>query len=212
MEKLFDSWKNKDLHKNRLFITDGIVDENYWKLSESKTLFLLKEAYDSVKVEGSWDLSELIRRKTVSGRTLKPMAQWSYGISNLVEKKEIISFQKEGTEVKLALMSSAVVNLKKSSGKSKSSSKNLSTYIDEDWGLISKQIEMIRPKIIICGNTWSLIHKKISYEKVSDRAYLSEGILYIDYWHPANRASNKMNYYALCALVELAMKKLEYDL
>lgn len=212
MKELFSDWKNRDSHKGKLFITDGIIEENLWAASEFKVLFLLKEAYDSKKVEGSWDLPALIRRKKVSGRTLKPMAQWAYGVNSLMKTHEILPFKEGGADVELALLSSAIINLKKSSGKNKSSSKNLLTYVDEDWDLISEQIRIIKPKIVICGKTWSLVRKKISYKKISDRAYLSEGVIYIDYWHPANRASNVMNYYALCALVQLAISKLNNDL
>jgi len=206
------SGKIRITHKGKLFITDGIIDDNHWVSSEIKVLFLLKEAYDSKRVEGSWDLPTLIRRKKVSGRTFKPMAQWAYGVQGVLKSHEILPFQENGTAVELALLSSAVVNLKKSGGKNKSSSKNLSSYVNEDWGLISKQIGVICPKIVICGNTWSLVSKKIPCKKISDRAYLSDDIIYIDYWHPSNRASNLMNYYSLCALVQMAMKKLDVEL
>lgn len=212
MNELFSDWKNKYNHKGKLFITDGIIDENHWVNSTVKVLFLLKEAYDSKKVEGSWDLSTLIRRKKVSGRTFKPMAQWAYGVQGLLRSNEILPFQGDGAAVELALLSSAVVNLKKSGGKNKSSSKNLSAYVDEDWDLISKQIEIISPQIVICGNTWSLISKKIPYKKISDRAYLSGDVIYINYWHPSNRAANLMNYYCLCVLVQMAMRKIDFEL
>lgn len=212
MNKLFSEWKNRESHKGKLFITDGIIDDNNWANSETKVLFLLKEAYDSKRVEGSWDLTALIRRKKVSGRTFKPMAQWAYGVQCVLKKHEISPFKEEGDDITLALLSSAVVNLKKSSGKNKSNSENLSIYVDEDWDLISKQIQIIKPKIIICGNTWPLISKKIFSQKISDRAYLSDGTIYINYWHPSNRASNLMNYYSLCALIQMAMRQLNFEL
>ncbi|WP_201571024.1 hypothetical protein [Psychrobacter nivimaris] len=212
MEVLFGDWKNRESHRGKLFITDGVIDKELWDNSQNRVLFLLKEAYDSKRVEGSWDLPALIRREKVSGRTFKPMAQWAYGIHGLMDNKGIIPFQEDGPDVKLALLSSSIINLKKSSGAKKSSSKNLARYVEEDWDLISEQIAIIQPKIVICGNTWCLIRTKISHQKISDRAYLSGSVLYIDYWHPANRASNKMNYYALCALVQLAISKLENNL
>ncbi|WP_367110956.1 hypothetical protein [uncultured Psychrobacter sp.] len=208
MEDIFKNWKESELHKNRLFITDGIIKHDDWEKSESKILFLLKEAYDSKPQKETWDLSKHIQRKKVSGRTLKPMAQWAYGINHVMSNNEIITYKSDGEEVKHALLSSAVINLKKSQGKSKSNNDNLKVYVEADWHLIKEQMKSISPKIVICGNTWSLIKGKISYQEISDRAYLSEGILFIDYWHPANRAANKMNYYALCALVQLAMKAL----
>lgn len=212
MNDIFTEWKNRPSHKNKLFITDGIVDESHWGNSEIKVLFLLKEAYDSKRVEGSWDLPALICRKKVSGRTFKPMAQWAYGVQGVLKSHEILPFQQGGVDVELALLSSAVVNLKKSGGINKSSSKDLSTYVAEDWDLISKQIGLIKPQIVICGNTWSLVSKKITSKKISDRAYLSDGVIYISFWHPSNRASNLFNYYSLCALVQMAVMKLDVEL
>lgn len=206
MESFFNDWKSSDLHMNQLFITDGIVDKDKWNQSETKIMFLLKEAYDSKRKEGTWDLPKYIQRKKVSGRTLKPMAQWACGVSHVINDKEIYSYQASGEDVEHALLSSAIINLKKSQGKHKSNHNDLKLYVETDWHFIKKQIEVIKPTIIICGNTWGLIKDKLSYNKISDRAYMSDNIIYIDYWHPANRASNKMNYYALCALVQLAVK------
>jgi len=208
---MFDEWKNKELHQKKMFITDGVIDNDFWSKSNYKIMFLLKEAYDSKKSEGTWDLPNLIRKRGVSGRTFKPMAQWAYGIEKVIQNREISPYIQNNEYVKNALLSSAVVNLKKSGGKSKSGSKNLLEYVNEDWDLIYKQISNIAPKIIVCGNTWSLIKDKLIHKKVSDCAFLSDGVLYIDYWHPSNRAANLMNYYSLCAIVQLAFKVIDSE-
>jgi len=210
---MFDEWKNKDLHQNQLFITDGIIDREIWSKSNDGVMFLLKEAYDSKRTEGSWDLPSLIKKRGVSGRTFKPMAQWAYGIQKVIQNKEISPYIQNNDQVQKALFSSAIVNLKKSGGRKKSGIKNLEKYVDEDWKLIYEQISGIAPKIIVCGNTWSLIKGKLIHKtKVSDCAFLSNGILYIDYWHPSNRASNKMNYYSICAIVQQALKATDSEL
>ncbi|SHE98496.1 hypothetical protein SAMN02745148_01517 [Modicisalibacter ilicicola DSM 19980] len=205
MLELFDEWRLRDHHKDHLFISDGIIDQVQWNNSPVKILFLLKEAYDSVKTEGTWDLCGLVKRLGVSGRTFKPMAQWAYGVSAVKSTSTIVPFKGSGEPLDKALRSSAVINIKKSQGKKKSSSTNLISYVDRDWDLIEKQIQTIKPDVVICGKTWPMISSRLeSVEKVSDRVYRSGGIQYIDFWHPANRASNKMNYYSLCALVQLA--------
>ena len=201
----FEEWRLRDHHKDHLFISDGIIDTEQWRNSSVKILFLLKEAYDSEKTEGEWDLCKLVRRRGVSGRTFKPMAQWAYGVSAVKSTGTIVPFKGSGEPLDEALKSSAVMNLKKSQGKKKSSGADLGFYVDRDWDLINKQIQTITPDVVICGKTWPMISGFLEgVEKVSDRIYRSGGIQYIDFWHPANRASNKMNYYALCALVQLA--------
>jgi len=209
---LFDKWKNRSSHKEKLFITDGIIDTELWKKSSDQTMFLLKEAYDSKRVEGSWDLPSLIRKRGVSGRTFKPMAQWAWGIHKVLQDGVISPYIQNSKDVKHALLSSAIVNIKKSGGKKSSGSKNLRKYVDEDWDLLSEQVKEISPKIIVCGNTWSLISEKLTYEKISDRCYICDEIIYVDFWHPSNRASNLMNYYALCAIIQIAKKKLNVEL
>ncbi|WP_370980074.1 hypothetical protein [Agaribacterium sp. ZY112] len=47
------------------------------------------------------------------------------------------SFVENNDDVEKALLSSSIVNLKKSSGAKSSSQKDLMKYVDEDWGLIS---------------------------------------------------------------------------
>jgi hypothetical protein len=205
LDDLLKEWRNRDHHKDSLFITDGAVDAGLWKTADLKVLFVLKEAYDSVRVEGTWDLPSLIRRKKVWGRTFKPLAQWAYGVREVLMNNAIPRFQEHGPAVEGALMSSAVINLKKSRGIKNSSCKNLRSYVAKDWDLISRQIEILEPDIVICGNTWSLFENKIEKKsKSSDRVTEVHGVPYIDFWHPANRASNKMNFYSLCALVLLS--------
>ena len=206
MNDLFDEWKDKDNHKGKLFIKDGIVDKKKWSESKSKILFLLKEAYHSEQSSGVWDVTAFIKKKGVWGRTYKPMAQWAYGVNGVFVKNRILPFESSGNDVKDSLLSSAVVNIKKSNGKKASSDKDLSEYVDKDWDLIHKQIRDISPKIVICGSTFGLIKDKLlGLKKISDMAYLVDGVVYINFWHPSNRASNRMNYYALCSVVDLAL-------
>lgn len=44
IDDLFNEWKNKDIHKNQVFISDGVVCPKIWFNSTKRPLFLLKEA------------------------------------------------------------------------------------------------------------------------------------------------------------------------
>jgi len=209
----FDNWKAKDIHKDQLFITDGVIDQDLWDKSSEKVMFLLKEAYDSKNSEGTWDLPTLIKSRGVSGRTFKPMAQWAYGIHKILKDGEVSPYVQNSEDVRQALFSSAVVNIKKSCGKKSSTTKDLEKYVNEDWSLLSSQIKDISPNIVVCGNTWSLISKNLENKsKISDRAYISDGVIYISFWHPSNRSSNLMSYYSLCAIVQMALKRSSFNL
>ncbi|WP_139116595.1 hypothetical protein [Terasakiispira papahanaumokuakeensis] len=214
MTNMFEDWKKKENHQGQLFITDGVIDQDLWRSSNSKVMFLLKEAYDSKRHSGTWDLPELIKRRGVSGRTFKPMAQWAYGVQNLLKGKGIAPYVDNSSDVKQSLLSSSVVNIKKSSGKKASSNTDLLNYVNEDWNLLYSQIKAISPRVVVCGKTWSLIANKLkNKKKITDRAYVSENIIYINFWHPSNRSSNLMSYYALCAITEMALNEAsKYDL
>lgn len=208
----FSEWKQREHHGN-MFIPDGIINDEYWNKSKVKILFLLKEAYTKKTKtnQTAWDLrthiNKKINQKKVSDRTFKPIAQWAYGIEKVYFDNEVAPYKESCEEMYDALSSSAIVNLKKSNGIKSSNKRDLEGYVEKDWDLLSLQINEINPQLVICGNTWSLINGKlIEKKKISDSAYLSNGIIYIDYWHPSNRASNQMNYYALCTMVLLAIK------
>lgn len=203
MNDLFEEWKERPIHEGKLFITDGIMNKEKWEKSNVKILFLLKEAYDSDpdKIKG-WDLPSLISKKGISAKMWKSMSQWAYGLNKIHETGVIQPFVEKGSELANYLFSSAVVNIKKSSGKSNSNTKNLASYLESDWDLIEKQIHKIDPDIVVCGNTWNLINKKLdNIERISDMIYKADGNrVYIDVYHPANQYSYKLNYYYLCAL------------
>jgi len=213
MQKLFDEWKKREIHKNSLFITDGANDVSLWESSGFRVLFLLKEAYDSENTKGCWSLPSYIQRRKAAGRTFKPLGQWAYGIQGIKIDGEVRDFLEGGKQINDALMSSAVINLKKSQGRKSSSNENLSEYIESDWDLLEKQMTMLAPHIIICGKTFPLIKDKLKgVKKISDRVYQYREFIFVDFWHPANRASNLMNYYALNALVYKYMKKNEKNI
>ena len=174
-------------------------------LSKFKILFLLKEAYDSNKTSGTWHLPKLIRGRKATGRTFKPLGQWAYGIQKIVSTSKIEDYLENGKEINDALLSAAIIKVKKSSGKINSNAFNLTKYITSDWDLIEKQINFLNPDIIVCGKTWPLIRDKLQDRvKISDRIYKANQLNFVDFWHPANRSSNLMNYYALCALIHKA--------
>jgi len=202
MEDIFEEWHQRDIHRGQLFISDGANNEELWKESKFKILFLLKEAYDSKNTTGTWHLPKHIQKRKATGRTFRPLGQWAYGIQKIVSTGKIEDYSEEDELINAALLSAAIINVKKSSGKSNSNKDNLAKYIESDWDLIEKQISILSPDIIVCGRTWSLIRDKLKDRmKISDRVHKANQLTFVDFWHPANRSSNLMNYYALCALI-----------
>ena len=94
----------------------------------------------------------------------------------------------------------AVINIKKSDGKSKSNNKDIIQYAEYDAEEILREIEIINPDIIVCGYTIgplnaalkkmdpTFIQFKSNKETTSENYhYVWKNRIVIDYYHPAAR-------------------------
>ena len=200
-------WKELPLHQGQVFIEDGIIDIDKYVSSKNKVLILLKEAYGE---DNAWSLADIIKNiwKGPKYKIFWTISYWLYLI-NKTTKTNIPLFpssEKELNECREYLLSSAIVNIKKSSGQSTSNQDDLMEYINEDRELLRRQIEIVNPSIIICGYTkdfFDLIwNKNIHAMDNTELIYTTEGITVIDFWHPSNQYPDKLCYYALGALYQ----------
>lgn len=204
-QDLLERWKKEELHSNCVFIEDGIIDIERWGRSKKKILILLKEAYGEEK---SWSLVKTIRDvwKGPKYKIWWTISYWLYAIQKSHSNEVPLFPQSEAEyhECVEFLLSSAVVNIKKSSGKSHSNYDDLRKYAEKDRVYLREQIKLINPDIIICGYTKELLEifwdEKIHKINNTDLIYDSSGIKIIDYWHPANQYPDKLNYYTLGSL------------
>jgi len=206
-QELMNRWKAKDFHKGKKFIEDGIIDLSRWEATDRKILFLLKEAYGDYG-----DLCSLIRDewKGPKYKVWWTASYWLYALRKL-SGKTIPPFPKEKGQFDECieyLLSSAVVNIKKSNGKTASSVEDLEKYVKEDRDLLREQIALIDPTIILCGYTFDQF-KEIWPDRVmpvggTEFIFQAGKHLVINWWHPANQYPNNLCYYALCAVVQEA--------
>lgn len=228
MEGLFDRWERNVKSEGLGFVRDGIIDMNMWNKEESdikpRIVFLLKEAYirkpdKHGEYSKSWDLRDDIKSFLKKDHhTWWRCALWAYGIHELFETGDLPEFpgwDKDGwfykdelrmPEVKNALLSSAIVNIKKFNGKSRSTPDDLLYCINRDKCFIKEQIDLINPDIIVCGSTWPLIlESKVFGESVpkreSDWVYRWDDKIFLDYWHPQQRRSEKIDYRAVTGAI-----------
>lgn len=107
----------------------------------------------------------------------------------------------------------AVVNVKKSNGGSESEYEDLKKYALEDRLEIKRELEIIQPDIIVCGNNLSLLKLVLGEELQNDDTWdnmlaLWKDTLVLDYYHPAVHYPNRVNYYALMAICDVARKNM----
>lgn len=206
-EKLLDEWAQQHHHVGKGFVRDGIIDPNKWKYVQCRVLFINKEAYDDKKPNQDWDLRELIRDnwKGPAFKIWWLIAYWAYAIHNWKSCRipQMPNTKEEYELASKALLSSAAINVKKSDGKKSSDNDEINDYVKKDGIFIKKQIELIDPQIIICGNVWEHIKEHI-WPEATERyhmVYKADKYIFIDLWHPSNPYPNNLNYYTLCAVL-----------
>ena len=207
-EELLDKWNMEPGHFGEAFIRDGVIDPVCWASSSRKVLLLLKEAYTDQGSKEGYDLCKWIREEWggTESNMWPRVARWCHMVHSLEKPK---SYEKiSDKEAKDALLSSAVINIKKSNGRSFSEEENIKDYATKDKEYIKKQIVLINPQIVICGYTWPFVKDFwVDWQSVSDLVYFADGRIFVDYWHPANRYPHKLNYYTLAFLLQQAQRE-----
>lgn len=198
-------------HKNNVFIRDGVVCPETWFSQKIRPLFLLKEAYGGTE---DWDLikDHLLVHKRID-KMWERISGWTKGILSTTDASlspfinddpDITSYGNE------YLKKIAVINIKKSGGKSASEFDDISTYALFDKDRLKSQFEICDPTIIICGYTSSYLETildKDFREPRNDNLYYhielnGHDVLVIDYWHPANHYPDLMNHYSFLGIYQ----------
>lgn len=226
IEDLFVQWKQKKKedghinHRDGVFIRDGVVCPEEWFSQTTRPMFLLKEAYAG---EADWDLCKehlLSTDKKMSHMWMK-VCQWTEGIFNTTREK-IHTYHPGMMDTYYGnewIKRIAVVNVKKSAGKKKSSMEEINKYAEFDRVELCKEIELCDPTIIICGYTISSLNI-IFGQDIKDYNNLDDNWIYctkindhnvivIDYYHPADRCPDLMSYYGLMNIYQLALLRKE---
>ncbi len=209
--ELFGEWKNLPLHKEKVFIEDGIIDIDRYLSSEKRIMLFLKEAYGE---EENWNLADIIRDnwKGPKYKVFWTASYWIY-LLNTINHLEIPLFPSSEEKLDACrnyLLSSAIVNVKKSNGESLSTHEDIMEYALHDKKLILKQIRIIDPQIILCGNTKEFFDivwdRELRAVEKTEFIYESDGKIIIDYWHPSNLYPDKLCYYALGTLYQRILR------
>jgi hypothetical protein len=210
LDDLFCEFQKKEIHRQEgaIFIKDGLFDEDRWSQSQRNILFFYKEAYTG---PGGYD--DL--RKLIGDWNGPKYAMWerTAEIAHLLQNitnESYPSWSQAKQCTKDALFSSGAINLKKSGGKSVSSDIDLLDYVKSDYDLLKRQIEIIRPDIVVMGSIKELVDNNIiELGKAIDesgRIFKNGETIFIDYWHPAYRVPAQMYYYTMAALYSKFLK------
>ena len=186
----------------RPFCYDGILIDELWENS-SKIMFLLKETYDHFyEIRG-----DEYAGSGTSNTFWRRMRMWTYIIDEILKGNEP-TFN-DTLKIKEELNNTvAYVNLKKYAEKKEyknmaySNDYDILKYIERDKEYLLKQIDYIRPYIILCSGTFKFCDKLFeNIENISYRLYKTNNIFLIDFGHLSQRGSYEENYNELLKIV-----------
>ncbi len=217
---LFDAWELRHdrtaavpIDHTQGFIRDGVVYPAEWSAQPVRPLYLLKEAYG----EGRWDLAaDHLRRTHRASLMWRRVSAWTYGLLGTTAQT-IAPYGGWGDIEHYGnhyLLRSAVVNVKKSGGRSHSDMDDILAYARFDRDLLYRELELCDPTVIVCGYTASVLDILFRTEVRRDRNELltyhvplnGHDVLVLDYWHPANHYPDLMNYYGLIGAYQQALR------
>ena len=222
LKNLMDQWRLETNHIGFVFNYDGIVNEEVWNNEKNKKImFFLKEAYHSKESEdqykeennSSYFLTEELNN-CKPWEMWRKVAVWTAAINN-TDINGTLQYSENAirNEEQDLIKSIAVVNVKKSHGTNTSNYENLKGYAVDDNAYIKKEIELIKPKVILCGNNCSLLqiaYPEMNLKELNENHYLIfNDTIILDYYHPANQYPNFVNYYAIAGIYQQALKKME---
>lgn len=209
--KLLEKWREKGLAYTErengcwgTFVSDGIHDPDKWFNQEIRPLFILKEGF------GAWvDWSEIeyfitgrTKKGTIKSKTWRCIEDWAAYIMTNKEwhwtesglRSEENQRILHGIE-KPFIKQIATLNIKKYGGLPYASDADLKKHAENHFEEIYRQIELIKPTIIICGYTGWLLDivwekkfgKPIREERNDAWVYsvpnLMPEVRMLDYWH-----------------------------
>jgi hypothetical protein len=92
-------------------------------------------------------------------------------------------------ELREALLSSAVINIKKSNGRSSSEDEEFKEFARLDGDVLKRQVSLIDPEFVICGHTWKFVfHLWPEARKAGEWKHRIGTLVFVDFWHPASIA------------------------
>ena len=209
-EEIIRAYDKKYQDRTSVLIPDGIVDpEQYGGI-----LFLLKEAYSREKGRGTWYLCDGLAQYGPWGMW-HHVAKWTHGLLHTTrERIEPYARWMDHDQANGLLRKIAAVNVKKIDGRSSSKAEDLERFVSENAELLRRQIELAKPRVIVCGNTFRYLQTIFGTkpERHCENWYywmdLGElkDVLVLDYYHPAVRYPELMTYYGLMGCYQQALR------
>lgn len=178
-------------------IPDGVYSAEKYLLAPTQIMWILKEPYDDFDENGEpygggWNLFGAFDNDDAwSSRTWQPMIYSMYGLFNN-QKWEDMDWISDDKSMANVLKQIAYINISKIPASTATNDNSLWDKYNLWKDILSKQIAIYAPKIIIFGNTFRYFkddlvgadtNPKKSIEGIVD-LYENGGVKYLDTYHP----------------------------
>lgn len=186
IDELLSAWEKsfpKDWHFNR----DGIISQESWEKSAVKVLFVLKET-NKAKQNIVFAINRALETKKSGwwkGKVLRRVGRWAYGLQN--HNGKIPEFKEAKLHEKNAINSIAYINIRKTAGGARTNKKSFDSHAKEFAPFIRRQIELIKPDIVVLGGTYKQVKSHVFPEltKVGERVHTYGDMIFLNAFHPA---------------------------
>lgn len=194
LSKLFNEWEETIVGYKDKFVRDGIIDEQEYDSARKKILFITKEPNNPEQKPG--DYSQWWKQGLQYGFSIR-IAEWAYGILNDFPQYDDIDHESKCK----AIRQIALLNIKKIGGAGVSDYNSMITHLKTNHDFLHRQIEIIKPNIIITGVSWpellaalfpDITKWQSSGYGVKIGKYNDAKI--IDYYHPSSRTAPAASY------------------
>jgi len=185
---LFTRWRGSSSDFQDHFVEDGIIDPGKWVQADTRILFILRETNGYRK-----SIAALIHKACTthpsSGLWDRPtfhnIGRWAYGLRHTTGST-LSDFDVAHKNRKTALLACAFMNLKKTTGGARAT-EAVEQAAARDADFLREQIELINPRVVVCGGTYKAIKKHLypAIQKVGARVHEVDGRLFINAHHPS---------------------------
>lgn len=199
LDNLYSDYK-KVFKEEAYFTNDGIIKEELFHKASEKILWILKEPFGRNEAKKEFDYLGYINKFSLeetkiydtSSRMWHNITHCNYGIYSGGILWDNMDNCWQNEDVFSSLHKSALINLKKVPGTTKSDYDEIKNYYSQGKEIILKQIDAINPTIIICGGTLKFIYNDLTgIERTSFNSeiqwdtYLWNDRIIIDAYHPS---------------------------
>lgn len=201
--------ENRYVFDGKFIAFDGAVDEQAYRDSATRTVFLLKEVNNPDMQEDWKDFMKDVRDETSKENPYKTwpnVCMWMETLFNgdtTYEECIALWADTQNKPLQQYLRQIAVVNLKKTAGGGSSSYKELLDAVEKYGHVIYQELELLRPRLVVCGGTFELARKMMDVREECVKTlpcgaeyFMDSGVMYLQFVHPMWFSVNRKILYA----------------